>query len=33
MYADQRKLKTFEIAITLCKKIVETHAKEKSVGP
>ena len=29
MCADQRKLKTFEIVITLWEKNVETHAKEK----
>ena len=28
MYDDQRKLKTFEIVITLWEKNVETHAKE-----
>ena len=29
MHADQRKLKTFEIVITLWEKNVETHAEEK----
>ena len=29
MCADQRKLKTFEMVITLWEKNVETHAKEK----
>ena len=29
MYTDQRKLKTFEIVITLWEKNVETHAKER----
>ena len=32
MYTDQRKLKTFEIVITLWDKNVETHAKEKVSG-